>query len=183
MNKDPPNLPSEVRVIHDWPDVDRALLALRVTQAEMDTIGAQFDETIQQAQEAKQKALRSRQARVERMELEIEAFVRDHRDDMSGRTLKLTHGTVGFRKSPPKVEYSKGEEHTLEMLSVRGLTDSCVVVVNKLDKKALRKLSETEKALCGIKVLTEERFVLKLAKDPPVTYPEQAVEDDGEQGE
>lgn len=171
--------PREVRALNGWADVDRALLALRIAEAELATVGAKHDAVIQIAQEAKQSELAPIISRQERMRQRVEAFVGEHREGLDGKSLKLTHGTVGYRMGNPTVEYEHGEEHTMKMLHTRGL-GVCVVQVEKIDKKALRGLSDLELAVIGAKVLQEEAFFLKLAKSPAVLYPDQVQVQEGQ---
>jgi phage host-nuclease inhibitor protein Gam len=175
MKKDPiqitTDMQREVRVLHDWADVDRAMLALRVAEVELASIGAKHDAVIQIAQEAKQAELQPIVSRTERMRERLEAFVEEHRADLEGRSLKLTHGTVGYRRGNPVVAYERDAAHSMDMLKVRGL-DACIAVVEKIDKKAVRGLDETELAVCGISITHDDRFFVRLAKSPVVIYPE-----------
>ncbi len=163
--------PREVRALNEWSDVDRALLALRVCQVELETIGAVHDAQIQVHQEAKQKALAPIVARVERMQERLESFVTENRGQMDGQSVSLTHGRVGFRKTAAKVKLLRDAEQVLEMLALRN-HDDCIAVTKKIDKKAVKDLPGGELAICGIHVHDGERFFVKLAKSPAVVYPD-----------
>jgi len=164
----------EVRALNEWSDADRALLALRVNRAEVERISASYDAQIQRLQEAKQRALAPVVGRIERTKERLEAFVTEHRDEMDGQSITLTHGRVGYRRSAAKVELFKGEEFTLRMLELRK-HDGCIAIKKKVDKKAVKDLSGGELAICGVHVLTGEKFFAKLADSPAVVYPDVAA--------
>jgi phage host-nuclease inhibitor protein Gam len=166
-------LPTEVRVVDTWENLDRALLALRVTEARIAEVSAKFDEDIQIAQEGKSKAITPLVARKERMEAIIKEFAIENRAALgTGRkSIKLVHGKIGFRKGKPKMVLSNGEEHTIRLLKLRGHAE-CVVVKEEIDKAALKNLPVSEMKLCGISQEQSEAFFYDLATDPPIVYPE-----------
>lgn len=163
--------PTEVRVVHEWADADRLLLALRRAEAELVTVGADYDQRIQELQEAKAKALAPIQARIERMDEVLETFGVARREDFSGKkSLKMVHGVVGFRSGSDKVVLDRPEAEVIELLTMRGHRD-CMEIKTTLVKAALKKLPHTERLVCGIRIEADERFYRKLASDPPITYP------------
>lgn len=168
-------LPTEVKVLHGWPDADRLLLALRITEARISEISAKYDQQIQEAQEAKAQALSPLIARRDRMEAVLEPFVHGHQDDFpkKRRSLTLVHGVVGFRKGQRVVRYIHGEAHTERLLRVRG-HDDCIELRTVLVKDRIRKLPPSELAVIGVAVDQEERYFYDLAEDPPIPYPKPA---------
>jgi len=161
----------ELRVLHEWPDVDHLLLALRMADTEIAGIEVTFDAQLQIIQEGKQAALEAVQARKARMEELLETWVEDHRSDYKGKSKQLVHGRVGHRSGAPKVDMPKGEAFTLARVQTRGHGE-CFVTTPKLDKKGLKKLTPAEQALCGVVVSRSEAFFYKLSKSPGIVYPE-----------
>jgi len=169
-------LPTEVRVIDSWEDLDRALLAMRVADARIAQEGARYDQVIQAAQEKKSKALSPIQARKERMEVAIKEFAVNHRGDLKGKkSIDLVHGRVGWRKGHLQLIPSDSEANTIRLLKIRGHVE-CVVMKEELDKAALKNLPVHERGLCGIKEKQEERFYFDLSTDPPIVYPDSQPE-------
>lgn len=170
---DTPQLPTEVRVVATWEDLDRALLALRVTEARISETAAQFDQDIQVAQEGKNKAVAPLTARKERMELLIKEFATANRAALgtNRKSIKLVHGKIGFRKGKPKMVFASTEDHTIRLLKLRGHAE-CIVVKEEIDKAALKNLPPTEKSLCGITQEQGEAFFYDLVTDPPIVYPD-----------
>lgn len=167
----PKELPTEVRAISTWEDLDRALLAMRVTEARIVETSARYDQAIQTAQEEKSRSLAPLTSRKERMEALIKGFVEEHREGLKGKkSIKMVHGKVGFRLGNAKTLFASGEEHTIKMLKLRGHIE-CVVVKEEIDSAALKNLPPSEKGLCGIAVEQRERFYYDLASDPPIVYP------------
>lgn len=172
-------LPQEVRKVETWEDADRALLALRVTEARISMATAKFDESIQALEEAKSRAVRPLVDRKERMEALLEEFINRARATIKkgAKSQKLVHGVLGFRLGQPSLRFTESKEHTKKLLKIRGHSH-CIVVREELDKKAARELPETERALCGMKLVQSESWFYKLHQDPPISYPEVEVSDD-----
>jgi len=165
-----PNTAREVRSLNQWADCDRVLLALRIADVGAGSISAQYDAIIQDAQERKQRALQPITDRRERMLTRLEEFVRSHRADLEGQSIKLVHGTVGFRKGQVKVLLPLGEEHTIDRLRSRGHED-CLRTTIEIIKPAALKLPGVEQRLCGVELEQGETFFHKLAKSPAISYP------------
>lgn len=165
------HLPPDIATIETWEEVDVALGVLRLTEARLDAIAVEVDTEIQRLQEAKRRRSVRLVGRRERVEALVRTFVEGHRDGFAGgkRSLRFTHGEVGFRWGKPRVEI-ENEDRTKALLRVRGL-DACIVTQESLDRAALRKLPGPELNLCGIVVLQDESFFYKLSKDDPIPYP------------
>ena len=167
-------IPTEVKKIESWEDADRALLALRVTTAQIEQVSAIYDQRIQEAQEEKSKALKNLQARKERMEEVLEDFSVTNREGLGRKkSLKLVHGRIGFRKGAARLEFTRDEAHTQRMLKLRN-HDDCLHTATEVVKNAVKKLPDSEMQLCGVTLVQEEKYFYELHADPPITYPEVA---------
>jgi phage host-nuclease inhibitor protein Gam len=166
------DLPTEVRVISSWEDADRAMLALRIVEAQIAQEGARFDQAIQEAQERKSKVMGPLQARKERMEKVLEEFATANRTSLgSKKSINLVHGRIGWRKGNRKLTFTSSEGTTIRMLKLRSHPE-CIVVKEEIDKAALKNLPPHELALCGIGSEQKERFYYDLSSDPPIVYPD-----------
>lgn len=169
------NTPREVRAINGWADVDRLMLALRIADVELGQIAASFDARIADLTEAKQRAVQPIVNRRERMEALAKNWIEEHRAEMldkkgqPAKSVKLVHGTVGFRKGQVSIS-TEDEEKAIALLEKRGHAD-CVVTRQALVKDAVKKLEATELFMCGFKLSQEERFYVQLSKSPAITYP------------
>lgn len=162
----------DIRTIVSWPDVDRALGALRFLEAEQARIAADYDARVANLQEEKQRALQPLLHRQERIEKLIAEFAEANRGTLKkkSKSLKMVHGTVGWKLASPKIEFVVSEGHTLALAMKRGL-DSLFRMVPKLDKAALAKLTTGEQAALAVRIVQGEALYHKLSADPAISYP------------
>ncbi len=71
------------------------------------------------------------------------AFVKAHRKDFDGKSHRLTHGVVGFRKGKGSIAFQWKVETILEALRVRYLT-ACIRVEETPNKDALGLLDDAQ---------------------------------------
>lgn len=165
-----PDTPREVRVLHDWADVDRALFALRIVDAELSAGAAGFDGQISDLMDRKQQALQPLVNRRDRMNDMLREWVGIRRDDFApDQSIKLVHGTVGYRKGAVSIT-TEDEARSIELLEKRGHND-CIETKRSLVKAAVKKLNAADLFVCGFKLDQSEAFYIKLAKSPAITYP------------
>jgi len=95
---------------------------------------------------------------------DLNAWAVLHPDSFAGKkSLDLTHGTLGFRTTPPALKTAKGVkwDHVLDMLRCRGMQDY-VRTIQEVNKEMLlqdRETIGTEKlARLGVEVKQDERF-------------------------
>lgn len=167
-----------VTTIATWEGADRALGVLRLIAARLDGVNATFDARIQALQE--QKAARAADLLEHRKRIEelLEGFAPGARRSMPAtrKSMKLVHGVIGWRKSAAKLKYTTSAKYTMQALKARGHTD-CVKVKESIDKAALKKLSDTERAHVGVALVSSEVFFYELNGDPIVDYVPMADED------
>ena len=176
----------DLDAITTFEDVDVALGAMRLADARIATLSAEFDVQIQQLQEAKQAAAKPFVDRQAKLALLLEAFCTTNKDAVAaggggkakGRSRKFVHGVVGFRIGTPKLVLLQELALVIKMLKVRG-HDECVVPREDLDKEAVKRLPPAEQRYVGVRVDQDDTFYYKLNVDRPVDYPEVAPPDDG----
>jgi phage host-nuclease inhibitor protein Gam len=171
-NDSPKPVQNDIRNIESWEDCDVALGVLRRTDALLTRIAVDLDEEIAKYQQLKMKRAGAPKARRDRVEAQVTEFATTHRDELDPKkkSVKLTHGTIAWKKAKPAVEYAESEEATMRQLKVRGHLQ-CIRVKEELDKNELAKLPAGEARLCGVVVTQTERLSIKLADDPIVEYP------------
>lgn len=166
----------DIEAVTSWHDVDTAMGVLRLIEAEQHVVHAEEDQRIQAIQERKARRLEPLEARKTRIEREVRAFVVANREQLVGRkSWPGTHGRVGFRRGPARVEFAHSEEYTLRAVRARARPD-LLHVRETLDKAALLELPVAELGLLGVRVVGGgDDFYYRLKADPVVTYPD----DDG----
>lgn len=169
-----------IRVITTWPDVDRAMGVLRYLEAELAQVTVQYDEEIANLQEQKRCAVAPLQARKERIEALITEFAEANRDTLKkgAKSVKMVHGTLGWRKATAKVEFLVDEAHTLALAVKRGLS-ALYKMVPKLDKTALARLTHGEQTALQVRLVQAEALYVKLSADPAIDYPATESAEDG----
>ncbi len=170
----------DIRKVESWQDVDRAMGVLRGCDAEMNGIGAEYDQQIAEIQAAKAKALKplvDKRARVEGL---ITEFAPGRRAELGKKkSVKLVHGVVGWKLAPKAVAFTHSKERTIQLAEARGL-ESLLRRDVDLDKGAVKKLTAPEQLALGVKITQDERLFIELAADPAIEYPAAEPAEDGE---
>lgn len=163
----------DIRKVVDWPTADTALGVLRLVDAELAQVQAEYDEQIQQIEAAKRKAVAPLQKKRDRVEELVIDFAETQKGQLpkKARSIKLVHGTVGWRKGAVTVTLIGDEEHTIEQLKARGQFQ-CVVTTENLDKSEVKKLPASVARQCGITITQTDRLYYKLKNEPIPEYPE-----------
>lgn len=179
LNEQAPRIQRDIRKVESWEDCDRALGVLRGLQAELGLIGSDFDERIALLQQQKQRASQALLDRQERIEDLVKGFATKNREGATkkgAKSLKMVHGSVGWKKGNPQITFHKSEEYTLNLVQKRGL-DSLTNIKVTLDKSALKKLTPEEQRSLGVSIAQDELFFIKLSDDPTVEYPAVTVDE------
>jgi len=90
-------------VLRDWAEVDEALGAIAQLQREQSDEQTELDGEIARLREAYKPDMTTREARILRMEKDVEEYTVAHQTELEAterkRSKRLTNGTVGFRRS------------------------------------------------------------------------------------
>ncbi len=132
----------------EWLEADLALRRLGEIDVQVARLEAELAEAVTRLKsEAAIKVDSLRQIRKTR-EKELEAFAKAHREELHGKSVHLTHGTLGFRKGRPTVKLAWKAGRIIEALKVRKLL-GCIRVKESLNKDALLLLKDEQLADCG----------------------------------
>jgi len=152
--------------VTDWREADRALLDLADCRRKAERARADAEETIACVKDDLEKETAGYRAREKELLAVLEAFARDHEDELDGRSKKLTHGTVGFRKTT-KLALRCKVATVLQKLRARGLSD-CIRVKETLNREALSAYDDDVLRAVGARRKREDRFY---AETPEVELP------------
>ena len=147
-----------VRELSDWGDVDRLLEAMGRMDLQIAGIEAEMGEALYDLVEryaAELTAMREHRAVLENS---VSAFCQARKNEFAmKRSMQLTFGRIGFRVAE-SIEVPKGMEDVVIATLRRLGWDECIEIKEKVDKNALKKLSDLDLARCGARRKTEDRF-------------------------
>jgi phage host-nuclease inhibitor protein Gam len=96
--------------IDTWEDADMALCEIATMKAVIDERTAHYNEEEQQQRAVLTAELQPLQEKVSKYEIGLQEFAVSHRDEFlkQKKSMKLNHGTLSFRISPPSLKTIKG---------------------------------------------------------------------------
>ncbi len=134
----------EAPTLKSWEDVNDALRQIAEAKIALGDIESAMQKQIIGAKKVAEQQSKPYTDEVARLELEIKAFVTDHRDEMGkAKSKALTFGEVSFRLSTV-ISLPRAKEKVAEILrrlKSRQMTD-CILVEEKVSKEALKKYGE-----------------------------------------
>ncbi len=154
-------------VIETIEKVDAKLLELGTVKVRISKKEASMNSQMQKIRESFDKETQDDRAKADLIEKEIEQFCMINKMKFDKqRTLELTHGSIGFRTSPPKVnqlskKYSVAT--TLELL--KRLFPKYIRTKAEADKETIladysaKEINDEQLASVGLRVDQDERFV------------------------
>lgn len=146
------------RELADWSDVDRLLEAMGRLDLELAGVEAEMGERLYDLMEryaAKLAALRENRTAIEEL---ATGFCMQRKDEFAKiRSRQFTFGRIAFRVAE-SIEITKGMEDVVIATLRRLGWDKCIEIKEKVDKNALKKLSDLDLARCGASRRTEDHF-------------------------
>lgn len=97
---------------------------------------------------------------IKKLHMQLEQFAQNSRNMWPGKSLKLTHGTIGFREKV-KIEVSKD---TAQILLDLGYSDY-VQVRRSADRKKMRELDENILYQAGAQKIIEDQFYISTIRN------------------
>lgn len=141
--------------LNSWDEADGALHDIGLIDIKLAEIeGVMGAEILAAKQTAKEKAARHLE-RKKALELALKEWTELHRDEIKGKTRKLTFGSVGFRLSTKVV--IKLMAYTIQILKQIGRTD-CIRIKEEADKEMLATLDDKTLARVGASRKMEDAF-------------------------
>lgn len=165
---------AEVRVVHDWQDMDRLLLALRAAHQEIAAIDAYHGARIAKEQQAMAKASGPARARIKRMEEVGRGWAQAQKSALGDRrTVRLVHGEVQYRTGAPRLFSGRSDDELVGALIEAG-EEGCVRTKRDPDRRAVAQLPPSRRERLGVEVRQEERVRLVPSSEPLPSYPDVA---------
>lgn len=152
----------EEPMLKSWEQVDQALREIAEANNELamlhsamnlqvDTLKKQFDEAAKHYHE-----------KVKKNELLVKEFVSANREEMDGKSKKLTFGTVGFRMST-KLGLPKDLAKVIKNLKKYHM-EKCITTKESVNKDVLRTYEEKDILKVGGRLQKEDAFFYDLSK-------------------
>lgn len=150
-------------MLASWAEVDEALKEIAAANNELQIINGRMNMQIDALKEASEKLATPYKEGIKKQELLIKEFVQANRNDMKGKSRKLTFGTVGFRAST-KLSLPKDLKRVIASLRKNGMED-CIVKKESVNKDILKIYSEKDILKVGGKLKKEDAFYYEVKQD------------------
>lgn len=147
-----------MHTVNNWQEVDRALeeigiLDLNITDTSS-ALGRRINELIEEFS-AEISDLSDRRLALESA---LQLFCVANKDEFAKkRSRKFHHGRIAFKLAERIEVPEELQDSAIATLKKLGFMD-CIETRERLDRNALKKLSDTELARCGIKRIREDHF-------------------------
>lgn len=147
--------------LKDWNDVNLCLAEIGEKQRDIEKIGAEMQQAIDNAKLAADVAADPHQKRIAQLEHQINLYTDEHASEMGGKKTKtLTFGQIGYRKSTkillPKAAAKMAE--IIRKLKDHGMGDCIVAPPEKIDKEILKKYPAADITASGAGLKVEDVF-------------------------
>lgn len=157
--------------IETYEDVDRQLQLLSKSESFIAKKEAEMNSKIQDVKKRFEEETAEARAQKTMLQSEIEAFcLMNKADFLKQRTVKLIHGSIGFRTNPPKVTLLNRKYNlatAIELLK-RVFTGKYLRTKEEIDKETIladyasKQLDDQKLAGVGLKVDQEETFFTEI---------------------
>lgn len=152
----------ENAMLGSWEDVDMALKAIAAANNELAVINGSMNMQIDALKEASDNMAQPYREEIKKQELLIREFVQANRNEMKGKSRKLTFGTVGFRMST-KLALPREVKKVIALLRRNGM-DDCITIKEGVNKDVLRTYAEKDILKVGGKLKKEDVFYYETDK-------------------
>jgi phage host-nuclease inhibitor protein Gam len=145
-------------ILNDWADVDRALEKLGRLELGAAEIASEAGRELYDILSRYCAQLAAVQEERGRIESAVTAFCMVRKDEFAKkRSKQLVFGRIAFRVAE-RIEVPEGLERTvIATLKMLGC-EECIETKERLDRNALKKLSDQELARCGVRHAREDHF-------------------------
>lgn len=155
---------SAAPALKNWVDVDNALREIHEAENTLAELEAEKNRRIDAIKQDYAQIATPLQNRIKRLEADTREYVGEHRAEMTGKSRRLTFGTVGYRSSSKLVVPTSRLAEIIGRLKSMGLYD-CIKTTESLDKEALKK-QPTEVILeAGASIKQEDEFYYDIDHD------------------
>ncbi|MCK4958057.1 MAG: host-nuclease inhibitor Gam family protein [Planctomycetes bacterium] len=112
---------------------------------------------------------KKRQVRIKQLTQSLEAFAVNHRADIKGKSLKLTFGVVGWRKST-SISVKQTTLKLIKQVFTRAKTKHLITIKESVCKDALAKLTDEQLASVEAKRKVKDDFFAEPSVQEAVDY-------------
>lgn len=154
--------------LSSWDDVNLSLAEIGELQRSIEAIGADMQQTIDDAKLAAKIAIEPHQKRIAYLENQMKMFTNNHVVELGKKkTMFLSFGKLGFRRSTsvilPKDKNKLAE--IVRKLKAHGMKDCLVPQPEKINKTKLKKYPETKIRAVGATYEDGDTFWFEVDKE------------------
>lgn len=154
--------------LKSWQEVNDALRCIAEAQNEIAIVESGMNMQIDAIKEAHEAKIKEYKEEIKRQELLIKEYTTDRRDELNGKSMDLTFGKVGFRKST-KLILPKALDRVISSLRKNGM-EACIIVKETVNKDVLKTYPEEDILQVGGSLKVEDTFwyetkAVELAKE------------------
>lgn len=142
-------------VLTSWDDVNLHLKEIGEHEIAISDITNRMNVAIDEIKLEAEMSSKQHTDRISVLAREIKEFVEAHRDEIKGKTRKLTFGETGFRRSCKIV--IRNAKSTIDALLAQG-KDECIKITRKVLKNKVDELTDEELAKIGATRKTQDCF-------------------------
>lgn len=153
---------SNTTIPHTLTEADAVVGKIGTIQSQIDELTASVDLAINELKEELRKKLEPLKKDRTNLLTSIFAYAESHKEDLTEekKSIELTHGTIGWRLTPPSVALKVSDAEMLDTLKERGL-DCYIRIKEELDRQALIADRDMLPRLKGLSFVQKEEFFVK----------------------
>lgn len=143
-------------------DVEHLMAELGKAQRERDKLKEAMNEKIEQIKQQYNKAAEPYIATIAKLVDEIFVYAEKHKSELikdAGKSVKLEHGSFGWRTNPPKVSI-KNQNAVLERIRAMGL-NQFIRIKEEINKEAMLNQIDVAVGIPGVSIIQTEQFWVK----------------------
>jgi phage host-nuclease inhibitor protein Gam len=142
-------------VLQSWEDVDLHLKEIAECELAIEKIEADLTQKISDLRLEAELLAKPHKDRIEKLASEAKSFVELNRSDIKGKTMILTFGKTGFRKSTKVI--IKSVQAVIAALKARSMKD-CLIIKESVNKEKLGEYPDEVIAAVGAGKKVEDVF-------------------------
>lgn len=152
----------EEPMLKSWDQADEALKEIAEAEHELDMLHSAMNMQVDALKKQFDEAAKPYHEKVKKNELLVKEFASSSREQMDGKSKKLTFGTVGFRMST-KLGLPKDVAKVIKNLRKYGM-EKCITTKESVNKDILKTYEEKDILKVGGKLQKEDTFFYELNK-------------------
>lgn len=142
--------------LKSWEEVDGTLKQIREAEIELSKIAADAERCMIDIRQNAEEMAQPYKDQIKRMELQLKEFAVTNKADLTGKTMEMPFGRVGFRMST-KLVLPKAVETVISQLRKNGMGD-CITTKESVNKEILKTYDENTILAVGGSLKKEDTF-------------------------